>query len=241
MKDQSRSPKPPRSINFCWLAIVCMALQNVTFSKSQKIAFRIVFRVILGAQNRPKSVPKRGPKRKPIPASFFDWFYVDFGSLFRWIFDVFSFAFEGLSTRFLQLFRNARSSRNTVKRISKPIFSRLQLSGACVAKRFEIAEKQWRNVLSFLVPSGVEKSSIFGSILEAETVRQSMKTEVRKRIEISVPSGSVFRRFWSRFGVPRPSQKSWKIGLASYLRRKPELDKLQGANVNVFGVIRERF
>ena len=70
MKDQIRSPKPPRSVGFRWVLVVRMALQNVTFSKSRKIKFRTAFRSVLGAQNRPKTIPKHDPKRLPNPAWF---------------------------------------------------------------------------------------------------------------------------------------------------------------------------
>ena len=71
-----------------------------------------------------------------------------------------------------------------------------------------------------------------------------MKTEVRKRIEIRVPSGSVFDDFGADLGSqdpPKNREKSLKVGLASYLRRKPELERLRGSNFDVLGVIRERF
>ena len=74
MQNPIRSPKPPPSSNFRWVALSCMALQNVTFSKSQKIEFRTVFSSVLGAQNRPKTVPKRGPKRLPNQAWFLNRF-----------------------------------------------------------------------------------------------------------------------------------------------------------------------
>ena len=55
---------------------------------------------------------------------------------------------------------------------------------------------------------------------------------------------SILGRFWDP-RLPQKSskigQKSPKIGLVGHLVQKPELRRLQGANLSVFGVVWERF
>ena len=57
----------------------------------------------------------------------------------------------------------------------------------------------------------------------------------------SIAFWNKFLRIFAQFWGPRAAQKSLKIGLVSYLGRKPELEGLRGSNLNVLGVIRERF